>query len=283
MVGPAAAAAPTQSDDFSMMQEPAKHSKAGVAGGSIIKEMVDPAAVAALIQSDDLSMMQEPAKHLKAAGAGGSIIKDLLEAFDSDFSTNLAKEELFAADSDSSDCSTTLAKEETLKADVDMPSADRPTSKPRLMARPSCTASAGDVADSNAFARSSDVRRIDTSLATATIRRAVSAPLPTNRLADASSSSAGSFCAARPSVAAPISCMRACFAETAMLLLSSPVEICLVVAAHASSVAFFFQLRLCSHLRPTQFSALVRLQVALIRQQCAEPLTITCFPTQMSV
>ena len=55
---------------------------------------------AALIQSDDFSMMQQPAmpeKHAAAGGAGGSII-NLLEVCESDFSSNLAKEETQESD-----------------------------------------------------------------------------------------------------------------------------------------------------------------------------------------
>jgi len=55
---------------------------------------------AALLQSDDFSMMQQPAmpeKHKAAGGAGGSII-NLLEVCESDFSSNLAKEETQEAD-----------------------------------------------------------------------------------------------------------------------------------------------------------------------------------------
>jgi len=49
----------------------------------------------AFVQSDDFSMMQQPAmpeKHAASGGAGGSII-NLLEVCESDFSSNLAKEE----------------------------------------------------------------------------------------------------------------------------------------------------------------------------------------------
>jgi septation ring formation regulator EzrA len=55
---------------------------------------------AAFVQSDDFSMMQQPAmpeKHAAASGAGGSII-NLLEVCESDFSSNLAKEETQEAD-----------------------------------------------------------------------------------------------------------------------------------------------------------------------------------------
>merc|ERR1719230_2030945 len=55
---------------------------------------------ASLLQSDDFSMMQQPAKpekHTAAGGAGGSII-NLLEVCESDFSSNLAKEETQEAD-----------------------------------------------------------------------------------------------------------------------------------------------------------------------------------------
>jgi len=57
----------------------------------------------AFVQSDDFSMMQQPAmpeKHAAAGGAGGSII-NLLEVCESDFSTNLAKEETQEADASS--------------------------------------------------------------------------------------------------------------------------------------------------------------------------------------
>merc|ERR1711977_458702 len=59
---------------------------------------------AAMIQTDDLkfnSFMQQPAvpqQHSKSSGAGGSII-NILEVCESDFATNLAKEESQEADS----------------------------------------------------------------------------------------------------------------------------------------------------------------------------------------
>jgi uncharacterized protein (DUF3084 family) len=55
---------------------------------------------ASFVQSGDMDIMQQPAmpeKHGKAGGAGGSII-NLLEVCESDFSTNLAKEETQEAD-----------------------------------------------------------------------------------------------------------------------------------------------------------------------------------------
>jgi len=54
----------------------------------------------AFVQSDDFSMMQQPAmpeKHAASGGAGGSII-NLLEVCESDFSSNLAKAETQEAD-----------------------------------------------------------------------------------------------------------------------------------------------------------------------------------------
>jgi len=58
---------------------------------------------AAMLQSDSGSFMQQPAKpelHEKSSGAGGSII-DILEVVESDFATNLAKEEETEADAQS--------------------------------------------------------------------------------------------------------------------------------------------------------------------------------------
>merc|ERR1719507_892237 len=62
-------------------------------------------AAAAMLQSDSssASFMQQPASpelHSKAGGAGGSII-DILEVVESDFATNLAKEEAEEADAQS--------------------------------------------------------------------------------------------------------------------------------------------------------------------------------------
>merc|ERR1719507_1831763 len=62
-------------------------------------------AAAAMLQSDSssASFMQQPAApelHSKAGGAGGSII-DILEVVESDFATNLAKEESEEADAQS--------------------------------------------------------------------------------------------------------------------------------------------------------------------------------------
>merc|ERR1719343_1336561 len=61
-------------------------------------------SAAAMIQSDAKlgSFMQQPAKpeqHAKAGGAGGSIIS-ILEVCESDFATNLAKEESEEADAE---------------------------------------------------------------------------------------------------------------------------------------------------------------------------------------
>merc|ERR1719272_1348803 len=55
----------------------------------------------ALLQEDDASLMQQPAapqQHEKSSGAGGSIIS-ILEVCESDFATNLAKEESEESDS----------------------------------------------------------------------------------------------------------------------------------------------------------------------------------------
>jgi len=58
---------------------------------------------AAMLQSDSGSFMEQPAKpelHEKSGGAGGSII-DILEVVESDFASNLAKEETEEADAQS--------------------------------------------------------------------------------------------------------------------------------------------------------------------------------------
>merc|ERR1719416_227129 len=55
---------------------------------------------ASMLQSDSGSVMQQPAKpelHEQSGGAGGSII-DILEVVESDFASNLAKEETEEAD-----------------------------------------------------------------------------------------------------------------------------------------------------------------------------------------
>jgi len=67
---------------------------------SVLRDYYGGAASAAMIQSDDWSMMQQPAKpvsHSKQSGTGGGII-DILEICESDFSKDLANEE--AAESD---------------------------------------------------------------------------------------------------------------------------------------------------------------------------------------